>query len=528
MCPIHRIFPFLLLSSAALAQDGEQPVVGSDTASGDDFGGAVAIDGDTMVVGAHQHDANGFGAGAAYVFTHVGGMWVEQQKLIDPSVDTGDKFGISVAIDGDRIAVGASLDEDADGDIPGAVYVFELIGSSWVRTARLEDASLNTGSEYGFAVALSGNRLATSAHESSGGGTVYVYELDMGSWSLEYSLQSPDAGATDDFGFSLALSDDWILVGAPYNDGLAGNAGAAYFFDAQGQFTQKLVSSGPSPAGGELGYSVALEGDLAVIGAGAENTAAGSDAGAAYVFREASGVWSEEARIEAPPTETSVTSDLFGRDVAISENRILVGAERASGDKGRAYLYLPSAGSWRIASVFSAADAATTDRAGEAIALDGEFAALGIDGADDAGSNSGRVSSFDLDAGLLGGIVPIDLFSGGTQYLTVDAGSGAAGQFYALLGSLSGSSPGFPFKGVTIPLNPDDYFLLTLTAPNTPPLAGSFGVLDSNGRGFGQVDLPPGTDPSLVGMTVNHAAMTFQLGPFQVTSASRPLPTDFE
>ena len=529
MTAFLKTTPLLLtLCPFAAAQDGEQMLVGGDILAGDGFGNAVALDDDLLVVGAPDHDGAGLDAGAAYVFRRAGTVWLEEQKLTDPELDVGDSFGVSVAVDGDRVVVGASLDEDADGEISGAVYVFEKVGLNWTRTARLEEQTLGSGAEYGFSVDLEGDRLVVGAHEASGGGAAYVYELDLGIWDRTLTLQSGDGGVTDDFGYSVALSDDWVLAGSPYHDNLGGNAGAAYVFDSMGILAARLEPSGPSPAGAEFGYSVALDGDLAVVGAGSENTDAGSDAGAAYVFRAVGDVWSEEARVEAPATESGVTSDLLGRSVDVSGERVVVGAQRADGDAGRAYLYVPAAGSWRIASVFTASDVNSSDRFGWAVGIDGDSVVAGIDGADDAGSNAGRVSHFDLDAGLLGGIVPLDLFQGGTQYLTVESGSAAAGDLYAVVGSLSGTTPGFAVHGVTIPVNPDDYFFLTVTAPNVAPLANSFGGLDANGRGFAQIDVPAGTDPSLVGQTVHHTAVTIQIAPIQVTAASRPLPTTFE
>lgn len=528
MQSLLRILPPLALASLCTAQDGEQFLVGLDTAAGDDFGEALAIEGDTLLIGASDHASAGFSAGAAYVFTRTGGVWSEAQKLSPPEVEIQDRFGIAVTLDGDRLAVGASLDEDGDGDLTGAVYVFERSGSTWVQTARLTDDALSGTTEFGFSLDLEGDRLAVGAHEASGGGQVTVFELDQGLWTQLFTVQSPDAGATDDFGYSVALDAGYLLVGAPFHDGLDGNAGATYLYDDQGDFLEKQEASGASLSGAEFGYAIAMEDGVAVVGAGSENTDGGSDAGAAYVFRRVGDTLVEEARLVAPDVLPSATSDLFGRAVDVSSGRVAVGAERALSDEGRAYLFAQDGSGWGLASVFTAGDVNSSDRFGGAVALDAETVAVGIFNADDAGSNSGRVSAFDLTAGLLGGIVPLDLSDGGTQFLAVEGGAAQAGQLFAIVGSLSGTVPGFTIQGQLIPLNPDSYFLSTVSAPNAPPLTNSFGVLDANGIAFARIDVPAGTDPSLAGLTVHHVAVVISPATLQIQSVSRPLPTLFE
>ena len=107
----------------------------------------------------------------------------------------------------------------------------------------------------------------------------------------------------------------------------------------------------------------------------------------------------------------------------------------------------------------------------------------------------------------------LSLSAGGFQDLTIDVGPDYAGDFYLVLGTLSGTQPGFVYETFQVPLNTDVYFAHTLTSPNAPPLSGQFGVLDANGIGLTRFTLPAGTQPALAGTVVDHAAFVIDSGP---------------
>ncbi|QDU68114.1 YncE family protein [Engelhardtia mirabilis] len=112
-------------------------------------------------------------------------------------------------------------------------------------------------------------------------------------------------------------------------------------------------------------------------------------------------------------------------------------------------------------------------------------------------ARTGQALTVDVDS--------ISVSAGGVQSLCLDAGAGAAGQLYLVLGSASGSSPGLVLDGVTIPLNLDAYLLFTLDLAGSAPFVGTFGLLDGLGEGSASIALPPGTDPALAGVSVIHA-----------------------
>lgn len=99
----------------------------------------------------------------------------------------------------------------------------------------------------------------------------------------------------------------------------------------------------------------------------------------------------------------------------------------------------------------------------------------------------------------------LSLQAGGTQIIQLSATAANAGQVYFLLGSLSGTSPGCPLGGLTLPLNCDAYFYLSLLSPHQAPVQPSIQFLDPDGRALAALNLPPGTSPGLAGTVANHA-----------------------
>jgi hypothetical protein len=172
-------------------------------------------------------------------------------------------------------------------------------------------------------------------------------------------------------------------------------------------------------------------------------------------------------------------------------------------------------------------DISEGDSLGCAVAVHAQCVLAGALADDDQGSNAGSAYSFLLpsDAPLVGCPLNLSVATGGVQQLALDAGAAHAGKLYFVLGSLSGSSPGFVFDGLTIPLNVDDYFLLTLTRPGASPLSSSLGVLSASGTATASLTLPQ-LGPAAVGLRVHHAAVAgpfFTYGPLEFASNAAPL-----
>ena len=275
-------------------------LLASDAQSGDIFGRSVAVSGDTAIVGADLEDAGGSGAGAAYIFQRDqggAGNWGEVKKLTASDAQADDQFGQSVAVSGDTAVVGASL-EDAGGSNAGATYVFQRDqggAGNWGEVKKLLASDAQGGDFFGISVAVSGDTLVVGADGGAAGGTLggaaYVFQRDQGgadNWGEVKKLLASDAQGGDRFGSSVAVSGDTAIVGAVFENAGGVQAGAAYVFQRNqggaGNWGEvKKLTASDAELGDRFGESVAVSGGTTVVGARFED-AGGGAAGAAYVF----------------------------------------------------------------------------------------------------------------------------------------------------------------------------------------------------------------------------------------------------
>ncbi len=360
----------------------EAKLTAADGAASDEFGLSVSLSGDRALIGAYRDDDSG----SAYVFDLVAGSWTETVKLTATDGATGDQFGFSVSLDGDRALVGAYNNDDI-----GSAYVFDLVSGSWSQTARLTASDKAEGEEFGFSVSLSGDRALIGAHFGEGlispaTGSAYVFDLVAGSWSETAKLIAADGRTADQFGSSVSLSDDRALVGAPLDDGIELNSGSAYIFDlVAGNWSETSKFTATDVEAGDLfGLSVSLSGDRALVGAPLDFDN-GSSSGSAYVFDLVGGSWTETFKLNAA---VGASNDQFGSSVSLTGDRALVGAYN-NDDTGSAYVFNLMAGIWTETEKLTASDAAAFDDFGRSVSLDADRALVGASLDDDRGTNSG-------------------------------------------------------------------------------------------------------------------------------------------
>ncbi len=312
----------------------ETKLVASDGAAGDEFGNSVAVSGDRVVVGAFEDDDNGFSSGSAYVFDWDGTRWVET-KLVRSDPAEGDVFGGTVAVSGDRVVVGAPWDRD-NGNFSGSVYVFDWDGSQWVETKLLASDG-TTQDEFGGSLGVSGDRVVVGAirddDNGNASGSVYVLERDGSQW-VETKLLASDGRNGDHFGSSVAVSGDRVVVGADGDADHGNFTGSAYVFDWDGlQWVETKLVASDGAAGDLFGNSVAVMGDLVVVGA-FDDDDNGSSSGSAYVFEWDGAKWAETKLVASD----GAASDEFGLSVAVSGSRLVVGAPFDDPPSGSAYV----------------------------------------------------------------------------------------------------------------------------------------------------------------------------------------------
>ena len=145
----------------------------TDLGSQDQFGVSVSISGDTIVAGANREDTGGNNAGAAYIFTRDGTTWTQQAKIQASAASASAEFGISAAIDGDIVIVGAA-NENIDGSVAGGAYIFARDGTTWTQQARIVSTDLQAGHRFGNSVAIDVDSLTTIV-AARGAQAVYTF-----------------------------------------------------------------------------------------------------------------------------------------------------------------------------------------------------------------------------------------------------------------------------------------------------------------------------------------------------------------
>ena len=200
----------------------------------------VSISDTALIVGAPEYDGLGNNSGVAFVLRLTGSTWTVEQTLVPSDIQENDRFGSSVAIQGDTALVGAIFDDDPcrDGELcdTGSVYVFRFNGKTWNEVQKLVASDAVIGDRFGHQVALSGDTALVSAFSDdgagSGSGSAYAFRYDPTTllWNEVAKLKSSDAAAQDVFGISLAVSVDRAIIGAYWDDDNGNRSGSAYYF----------------------------------------------------------------------------------------------------------------------------------------------------------------------------------------------------------------------------------------------------------------------------------------------------------
>lgn len=350
------------------------------------FGSPVAMSGDFVIVAASQDSGLGFLAGVAFVFHRSGDTWEQQTRLTASDGVSYDRFGFAVAIDGDVIVVGAPH-IDPVGVAPGAAYVFRRNGNAWIEEAILVSSGSTNGDSFGWSVSVDGDRILVGARSDSRAGfneagAAYVFRRNSGAWVEEAALIASDAESGDLLGGSVAIEGDLLVVGAIGDDDGGNGTGAAYVFLYDGTHwveETKLTAADP----GEIdlfGFPVSLSDSQAFIGA-LSNDINGQNSGAAYVFsRRNVGDWRQQ---KLAPVQGEFND--FFRAGSIDGNLLIAGAPgddsacpgATSCDTGATYLFMRIGSTWQQQLQFFASDAVQPFGFGTTSWLDGKNAVVG-------------------------------------------------------------------------------------------------------------------------------------------------------
>jgi RNA polymerase subunit RPABC4/transcription elongation factor Spt4 len=370
----------LVMPAAAGSFSLDRKLTAPDGVSGDNFGFSAALDGNIALIGSYADDDNGNRSGSAYLFDTTSGDLLH--KLTAPDGANEDNFGWSVAIDGNLALIGAYVDDS----FTGSAYLFDTTSGDFLHKLTAPDGISHD--RFGWSVAIDGDfaLIGASGDDDNGGSSGSAYLFDTTTGNFLYKLTAPDSASQDWFGYSVAIDGNSALIGSRQDDDNGSDSGSAYLFDlTSGDLLHKLTA--PDGASQDwFGYSVAIDGNSALIGSRLDD-----NKGSAYLFDTASG----ELLHKLTAFDGAVGDD-FGEAVAIDGNLALIGSQRDDNEgieNGSVYLFDTTSG--ELLQKLIASDTASLDRFGRAIALDGDSMLISAFLDDDNGENSGSAYLFE-------------------------------------------------------------------------------------------------------------------------------------
>lgn len=379
----------------AQCEDGEtlveqQKLTASDAGKRDWYGDSISISGNTVIVGASLANCTaGSGCGAAYIYRFNGVGWIEEQKLTASNASFSDLFGTSVSVSSNVAVVGAEQGDCRIFDIDcGASYVYRFNGTNWIEEQELKATDDEESGGFGHSVAVSEDKIVIGRPyddciRGTGCGSVYVYRYNGTSWAEQQRLIALDAGNRNFFGQSVTVSNDIIVVGATGDNCIGSSSnvcGSAYVFRFNGTYwiqEQKLTAS-DAESEDLFGVSVSVSGDMAFVGAQRDDCTLGIDCGSAYIYQFNGTSWDEKQKLTASDKEVH---DNFGNSVSLSGNIAIVGTRMSDYktciDCGSAYVYRFNGFNWVEIQKLIASDAEQNDWFGSAVSVSGDTVVVG-------------------------------------------------------------------------------------------------------------------------------------------------------
>jgi len=331
-------------------------------------------------------------------------------KLLASDGAANNRFGQSAAVSGGTAIIGTYTG--------GSAYIFTRSGSTWTQQAKLTPSDPTTNNYFGWSVAISGNIAIVGARGVATNGTdsgaAYIFTRSGSTWTQQAKLLASDGAASDYFGYSVAISGDTALVGAYGDDDMGATSGSAYFFTRAGTtWTQQAkITSSDGGANDQFGASVTLENGTAVIGATRDDDRR-SDAGAIYIFTGSGSSWSQQAKLTA---SDGAISGYLGASLALYGNTVVAGAPNQG--NGAVYVFTGSGSAWTQQAKLTASDGVSVDAFGTSLSLANDSIAIGSQ------ANGGN--------GLYSGAVYVFTRSGSTwtQQAKLTASDGASSDYF--------------------------------------------------------------------------------------------------
>ena len=369
----------------------EAKLTADDAQTEDTYGRSVDMSGDKVIIGADGEDEGGTDAGAAYIHARSGITWTQQAKLVPTDTVTNSQFGYSVAIDGDRAIVGAVADDD-NGSASGSAYIFAYDGITWTQQAKLVPTDTVTNSRFGHSVAIDGDRAIIGV---IGASAAYIFAYNGSAWVQEDKLTP--AFTHFQYGYSVAIDGDTAVVGTNQQTDDA----PVFVYTRSGSTwsLQAELTASDTIFPHNVGRSVAVRGDTLVIGADVGNLSSSTQRGNAFVFTRSGTSWLQRAKLAV--VEPTVSNNYFGFSVDINadEDKIVVGAYNETTNvvrAGSAYIFARDGENWFQIDQVAAITGTSNDYFGYSVAIDGGRVVAGVYQDDDDGDDSGSAYLYEV------------------------------------------------------------------------------------------------------------------------------------
>ncbi len=363
------------------------------------LGSNVAIDNDYMVFAAVHDDENGHSSGSVYIYHLENGIWGSEQKITASDGAAYDFFGCSVAIYNDYMVVGSHGDDD-NGKFSGLVYIYHLEDGIWGGEQKITASDGAAEDRFGDSVVIDDNYMVvgSTGDDDNGGlsGSVYIYHLEAGIWGSEQKITASDGAASDDFGYSVAIDNNYMVVGS-YRDDDKGNAsGSVYIYHLEAGIwgSEQKITASDGSASDSFGYSVAIDNNYMIVGSRNDDDN-GFDSGSVYIYHLETGIWGSEQKITA---SDGALDDDFGFSVEINNVSIVVGAKGDEKSSGSVYVYHLENEIWGSEQKITASDGASGDYFGYGVGINNDSIVVGAEYDDYDGYSSGSAYVYSIDS----------------------------------------------------------------------------------------------------------------------------------
>jgi hypothetical protein len=399
-----------VVATAAHAQwDGVQ-MLHSSAVTNDGAGSAVDVDRDTMIVGVTGFDLpSKSGAGAAVIFRWQGTTWVEEARLTASDAAAGDRFGTSVAIQGNTAVVGSYLHDLPGKTDAGAVYVFQRSGTTWTQVAKLTASNSAANDNLGIAVDLDGDTILAGAWLKQAlfaqQGAAYVFTRSVaGLWTQQAQITDIGGSASDWFGNRVALEGDTAVIASPGDDVIFADRGSVQIYTRSGTTWTRRTALDPGLGGASdfFGSSVSIHNGTVAVGAPGNDITASGNEGAVYVFTGSGATWSLQQKLTR---SGAIVGDSLGGAVAVRGDTIVCGIANYDGiagtNQGIGIFFTRNGTTWGASEIFMPNETQAQANFGSAVAMSDEFVAAGATNWSRAGANfSGAAYAFRRAGGL--------------------------------------------------------------------------------------------------------------------------------